>query len=558
MDAALLILDGWGCRDPADGGTPDGTAPADVASGDGGGRNAVAAADTPAFDRFRVAGATGRLRTCGRAVGLPAGQAGNSEVGHLTVGAGRVVRQAYTRIEDAVAAGDLLSRPALAGAADHVADTGGRLHLLGLASDGGVHADHTHLHALVEAAAERGLDVVTHPFTDGRDTSPTAGEDFLAELEAVADAAGTGHPATVVGRYYAMDRDEHWERTHAAYRAIVEREAPHRAPTGPAAVRAGYDRGETDEFLEPTLVDDRPAPADGDAVVCCNFRADRARQLTRMLADYDPTWTGAVGPVDPPDVHIVTMTEYDESFPFPVAFPPSYPEATLGAALADAGLAQLRVAESEKYAHVTYFLNGGREPAVAGEDRVIVPSPDVPTYDQQPEMSAATVTDRILAAVAESDPDVLVANYANPDMVGHTGDFEAAVAAVEAVDAAVARLVPALRDAGATVLLTADHGNAEEMGTAADPHTRNPVPFVALAPDGPTDEPGGADGGLGVAGTEPTAADPAAGADRPDGADPADALPGLRNVAPTLLALAGVDVPAAMTGASLLEPRDAG
>ncbi len=520
MKVGLVILDGWGLN-------PEGEA-----------RDAVAAASTPTVDRIRGAGADGTLETHGRRVGLPEGQMGNSEVGHLNIGAGRVVIQESARITDSIAAwrGDLSDRSAadlpdppldenevVAAAMGHAADDDARLHLLGLVSDGGVHAYQAHLHALVDLAAERGVDAVTHAFTDGRDTSPTGGEDYLAALGDHAAAAGTGQVATVTGRYYAMDRDENWDRTRRAYDAIVDATAPWSADSGVAAVRQSYQRNVTDEFVEPTLVDGGAPVADGDAVLFVNFRADRARQLTRMLADIDPVWDP---PTDPPAHHLATMTQYAETFDLPVAFPPNRPTDTLGAVLADAGLTQLRIAETEKYAHVTYFLNGGREVEFDGEDREIVPSPDVATYDQQPEMSAAAVTDTAIERIAGDDPDVLVLNYANPDMVGHTGDFDAAVAAVEAVDVGLDRLLDAIAAAGGHALVTADHGNADDMGPPDDPHTAhttNPVPFVSLTPEG-------TDGGRTV---------------RTGGT--------LADVAPTVLALAGVGRPAAMTGRSLLE-----
>jgi 2,3-bisphosphoglycerate-independent phosphoglycerate mutase len=504
MDAALVILDGWGL--------------------DGPGRNAVSAADTPTFDRFLATGASGTLDASGRRVGLPDGQMGNSEVGHLNIGAGRVVAQPLARIDDSIADGTFVENDALRGAVSHVTDTGGRLHIMGLASAGGVHSHQRHLHALIDLAARHDVPAVTHAFTDGRDTPPTDGADALSELAAVAADRGTGSVATVTGRYYAMDRDENWERTRRAYDAIANREADHTAASAVEAIDAAYDRGETDEFVEPTLIGGGPALEDGDAVVFANFRADRARQLVRMLADVDPEWTFRT---DPPDVHLVTMTEYDERFAFPVAFPPLDLPDTLGGTLARAGKTQLRIAESEKYAHVTYFLNGGREVEFDGEMRRIVESPGVATYDQQPEMSAVAVTDAAIDHIERDDPDVLVLNYANPDMVGHTGDFEAAVAAVEAVDAQLARLVDAVHAAGGHVLVTADHGNADDMGTPDDPHTAhtpNPVPVVYLAPG----------------------SDPSGGRRIRFGGS-------LCDVAPTLLELVGVETPAAMTGESLLE-----
>ena len=515
MDVGLVILDGWGLNpDPE--------------------RDAVAAADTPTMDRYREQGAYGTLETHGRRVGLPEGQMGNSEVGHLAIGAGRVVTRESARVTDAIRvwregggeteAGDppLDENPAIREVIEYATDSGGRVHLLGLISDGGVHAYQDHVHALVDLVSDAGLEPVVHAFTDGRDTAPESGVDFLADLERHVGDAG-GRVATVTGRYYAMDRDENWERTGRAYRAIVDREADHAAPSAVAAVEAAYDRGETDEFVEPTLVEGGAALDEDDAAVFCNFRADRARQLTRMLADIEPDWEF---PTDPPPVALVTMTEYDRTFDLPVAFPPNAPEDTLGEVLAEAGRTQLRLAETEKYAHVTYFLNGGREVEFPGEIREIVESPDVPTYDRQPAMSAPEVTDRAIAVIEREDPDAAVVNYANADMVGHTGDFEAAVAAVEAVDAQLARLVDAMQAAAAHVLVTADHGNADEMGTPEAPHTAhttNPVPLVYLAPDG-------TDGGRRV---------------REGGT--------LADVAPTMLGLMGLTRPPAMTGESLLE-----
>ena len=517
METALVVLDGWGLG----GAGEDGGEPVDP-SGRPAGRDAVAAADTPTFESVTDRGASGQLVAHSRRVGLPEGQMGNSEVGHLNIGAGRVVKQAYTQITDALAAGSLADVDAVADALDHADATGGRVHLMGLVSDGGVHSDVEHLLALIDAAADAGVPATTHAFTDGRDTAPEIADDFLADVTARADDRGTGHVATVMGRYHAMDRDENWERTRKAYDAIVDREAPHTAETAVEAARAAHARGETDEFIEPTLVDDAPALADGDAVVFFNFRADRARQLVRMLTATRPAWTFDL---DQPDIAMTTMTEYDETFGFPVAFPPEMPENTVGEVVSDAGLTQLRLAESEKYPHVTYFLNGGREGEFPGERREIVESPDVPTYDLQPEMSASAVTDKAISVIESDDPDLLVLNYANPDMVGHTGDFDAAVEAVEAVDAQLGRLLDAVADAGGHAVVTADHGIADDMGTPQDPHTAhtfNPVPFVYVSPAGD-------DGGTVV---------------RKGGS--------LCDIAPTLVALLGLDQPTEMTGESLL------
>ncbi|WP_323173103.1 2,3-bisphosphoglycerate-independent phosphoglycerate mutase [Natrialba sp. PRR66] len=523
MDAALIVLDGWGL------GTDDG-------------RDAVAAADTPNFDRFTEHGATGELEVSGRRVGLPDGQMGNSEVGHLNIGAGRVVYQEYTRIADSIADGSFRENDAINAAFESARDNGGRVHFVGLVSDGGVHSDQEHLHALIELAADREVEAVTHAITDGRDTSPTGGREYLETLESVVEEHGTGHVATVSGRYYAMDRDQNWERTKRAYDAIVEREADHEAASAVAAVEESYDRGDTDEFVEPTLVESEALPAseserrsreqggpaleDGDSVVWFNFRSDRARQLTRMLADIRPEdWSDEFS-ISPPDAEVVMMTQYDKTFDLPVAYPPNQPENVLGEVLADEGRTQLRIAESEKYAHVTYFLNGGREVEFDGEIREIVESPDVPTYDLQPEMSAPAVTDTAIDVIESDDPNVLVLNYANPDMVGHTGDYEAAIEAVETVDAQLGRLVAELEAAGSNVLITADHGNADDMGTPENPHTAhtyNDVPLVYLSPDG-------TDGGRTV---------------REGGT--------LADIAPTMLELLGIDQPPEMTGESLLE-----
>ena len=516
MEAALIVLDGWG-----------------LGSGraDGDHRDAVATAETPNFDVYAEAGAYGTLETHGRRVGLPEGQMGNSEVGHLNIGAGRVVKQDSTRITDAVEDGSLFENDALVAAYDHAAENDGRVHVLGLVSDGGVHSSQEHVHALVEMADRRGVPATTHAFTDGRDTPPKSGVDHLARLETAVDEYGTGEVSTVTGRYYAMDRDENWERTRWAYDAIVDREAPHEAGSAVEAAEMSYERGDTDEFVEPTLVEGGHPPADGDSVVFANFRSDRARQLTRMLADIRPEWGFDT---DPPNVHLVTMTEYDATFPVPVAFGPNQPEDTFGEVVSRTGRTQHRLAETEKYAHVTYFLNGGREVEFEGERREIVPSPDVPTYDLKPEMAAFEVTDTAIEVVEDEDPDALVLNYANPDMVGHTGDFEAAVAAVEAVDDCLGELVPVLRERGAHVVLTSDHGNADDLGSPENPHTAhtlNPVPFVYLAP-----------GEAGAGGAEDLSGDRSA---REGGT--------LADIAPTLLGVMGVERPSAMTGESLLE-----
>jgi len=504
MDAAIIVLDGWG-----------------IAEHDR--LNAVEAAATPNFDRLAAEGAYGELNVTGRRVGLPDGQMGNSEVGHLNIGAGRVVYQEYTRINDAIEDGSFQTNEAIQAAFDHADENDGKVHFMGLVSDGGVHSSQEHLHALIGMAAERGVDAVTHAFTDGRDTAPHGGEGYLEDLEAVVEEQGTGDVATVTGRYYAMDRDQNWERTKRAYDAIVNRECDFTAESAVDAVRESYERDTTDEFVEPTCIEGGAALEDGDGVVFFNFRSDRARQLTRMLADIRPDWEFET---TPPEIELTTLTQYDKTFDVPVAFPPEQPADVLGEVLADAGKSQLRLAESEKYAHVTYFLNGGREVEFDGEIRKIVESPDVPTYDETPAMSAPEVTDTAIDVIEREDPDAMVLNYANPDMVGHTGDYDAAVAAVEAVDEQLGFLVEALQAAGAHALITADHGNADDMGTPDDPHTAhtyNEVPFVYVSPDGT-----GAGKSVRSGGS-------------------------LCDLAPTMLDLMGVDRPDVMTGENLLE-----
>ncbi len=501
MEVALVILDGWGLGDHVH-------------------LNAAEAATTPTFDRYWDRGATGTLRTNGPTVGLPEGRMGNSEVGHLTIGAGRPLDQPALRIDRQIEAGKFCDNAALESVFEAAEERDGRVHLLGLVSDGGVHADVAHIKALIECATERGLEAVTHAFMDGRDTDPTAGLEFIEGLEAVADRIGTGSVATVSGRYYAMDRDTNWERTQQVYDAVVNREAKHQAESARAAVEQSYERGDTDEFIDPTLIEGEPALEDGDGVVFCNFRADRARQLTRMLANIEPTWPEET---DPPEIALATMTEYDRTFDLPVIVEPNEPTTTLGSVLEREGHSQLRIAESEKYPHVTYFLNGGREIEFEGEIREIVASPDVPTYDEKPEMSAVGVTDVAIEIIEDRDPDVLVLNYANPDMVGHTGDFEAAIQAVETVDAELGRLGAAIHDASGHLLVTADHGNAEDMGTPERPHTAhtfNPVPFISLGPNGEN-------GQIRNGGT-------------------------LADITPTILSLLEIDKPESMTGRSLL------
>jgi 2,3-bisphosphoglycerate-independent phosphoglycerate mutase len=512
----LVILDGWGLAPPGPG-------------------NAVSLADTPVFDGLWERHAHTQLTASGRAVGLPDGQMGNSEVGHLNLGAGRIVRQDLTRIDDAIEDGGLFRNDVLRAACDAGRESG-RLHLLGLVSGGGVHASMGHLRACIELAAAEGVpDVVLHAFSDGRDTLPDSGAGYVATAEGWLRERG-GRIASVSGRYYAMDRDRRWERTRLAYDAIVhgvpaplgshpddssgDTATPH-ADSGEAAVRAAYDRGETDEFVRPTLVGAEGRIRDGDAVLFFNFRPDRARQLTRALAEPD---FREFDRGDAPRVQLTTLTEYQEGWSYPVAFPPERPTATLASVLADHGTRQIHVAETEKYAHVTYFFNGGEEHAYAGEERCLVDSPrDVPTYDHKPEMSAPAAASALVDRWSEGGYGFGIINFANPDMVGHTGSIPAAVKAIETVDAHLGRVVDAVHASGGACIVTADHGNADNMlepdGSPNTAHSLNPVPLVVTAGDVSALR----DGGI------------------------------LADVAPTVLDLLGVDQPAEMSGQSLIE-----
>jgi 2,3-bisphosphoglycerate-independent phosphoglycerate mutase len=498
----LVILDGWGLAEPGPG-------------------NAVSLADTPVFDELWSSCPHTQLTAGGRAVGLPEGQMGNSEVGHLNLGAGAVVRQDLTRIDDAVDDGSIYENPVLREAYAAGRDAG-RLHLLGLVSDGGVHSGWKHLESLIAMAGrERVPDLVLHAFTDGRDTHPDAGVGYLETVESWLGAVG-GRVGTVTGRYYAMDRDRRWDRTQAAYDALVHgRGAVPDARDGQRAVRAAYERGETDEFVKATVVGEEGRIRDGDAVVFFNFRPDRARQLTRALGEpgFGEFDRGEV----PPRVHLATLAEYHEGWPYPVAFPPERPATTLASTLAERGVAQLHVAETEKYAHVTYFFNGGEEEPYAGEDHFLVDSPrEVPTYDHKPEMSARAAADAFVSHWRSGDYGFGIINFANPDMVGHTGSIPAAVRAIEVVDGCLGDVVAAVHAGGGAAIVTADHGNADHMleadGSPNTAHSLNPVPLVVTAVVERL-----RDGGI------------------------------LADVAPTVLDLLGQEQPTAMTGRSLLD-----
>jgi 2,3-bisphosphoglycerate-independent phosphoglycerate mutase len=535
----LVVLDGWGLAEPGPG-------------------NAVSLAATPIFDELWATYPHTTLTACGAAVGLPEGQMGNSEVGHLNLGAGAVVKQDLVRIDEAIADGSLAENQVLRDAFSGAP----RVHLIGLVSDGGVHSSLEHLRALIALGNEMapGVDLVVHAFTDGRDTLPHAGAGYLGELDRTAGM----RVGSVVGRYWAMDRDRRWERTQRAYDMLVHGRAPYRADSGERAVREAYERGETDEFVEPTLVGEEARIRVGDSVLCFNFRPDRMREIVRALAepgfavpgaqaevahtggaqggdaqggspssaealgggDKFPGWQGRADA--PPVSRLATLTEYEEGWSYPVAFAPARPQITLSRVIAQAGLRQLHVAETEKYPHVTYFFNGGEETPCEGERRELVSSPrDVPTYDHKPQMSAREAATAFVDAWSEDGSAFQfgVINFANADMVGHTGVIPAAVEAIETVDECLGRIVEAVRRGGGVCVVTADHGNADHMlepdGSPNTAHSLNPVPLIVTTP------------------TVKLRAD--------DGI--------LADVAPTVLDLLGVEQPPQMTGRSLIESR---
>lgn len=464
----LTIMDGWGHNpDPAN--------------------NAVAMARTPTFDRLWAENPHTYIRTDGPYVGLPAGQMGNSEVGHLNIGSGRIVQMDITRIDEMAQDGAFDRNPALASVWDR-SRNGGALHLMGLLSDGGVHSQASHLYALLEAAKRQHVEkVFVHAFTDGRDTPPQSGVGHVAQLQAFMERLGCGRLATVCGRYYAMDRDRRWERTERAMRALLDGQG-HRTQDPIAGLEASYAAGVTDEFVEPIVVtDDEGAPVgrigSRQAAVFFNFRADRARQLTSALND--PQLAGISRAGLPADLVFVTMTRYEKDYPYDVVLEPQFPDRILGELCSDLGWRNLRVAETEKYPHVTYFFNGGREQPYDGEERELVPSPKVATYDLQPEMSAAGVCDAVVRGIESGSFEVIVVNFANGDMVGHTGVIEAAVRACETVDGCLDRIEQALKIRGGQWIVTADHGNADLMvdpatGAPHTYHTTFPVPLILV------------------------------------------------------------------------------
>ncbi len=496
----LIIMDGFGLRAEADG-------------------NAVAAASTPRLDRLFAEYAHTELEASGLAVGLPEGQMGNSEVGHTNIGGGRVVFQDLPRISNAIADGSFFQNQAYLDAMQSCREKGTALHLMGLLSDGGVHSHLSHLFALLQLAKDQGLEkVYIHAFLDGRDVSPTSGADYVAQTVEKCRELGVGKIATVMGRYYAMDRDKRWDRVEQAYDAMVYGESAAYNPVPVAAVRNSYDRDVTDEFVEPVVCDQDGTISDNDSVIFFNFRPDRAREITRTLVD--PEFNGFTRQYFP--VHFVCNTEYDASMPnVQVAFPRVCVENGLGEYLSKMGLTQLRIAETEKYAHVTFFFNGGSETQFPSEDRVLVPSPKVATYDLQPEMSAEEVARQCVERIESGAYDVIILNFANCDMVGHTGVFNAAVKAVETVDECVGRVIDATLKMGGIAMVTADHGNAEQMkqadGSPMTAHTTNPVPFILVG----------------------------AGSELRTGGKLAD-------IAPTILDVLGLNQPEEMTGKTLI------
>lgn len=498
----LMILDGFGCRKETYG-------------------NAIKAANKPNLDRLFSSNPITQIGASGMNVGLPDGQMGNSEVGHTNIGAGRIVYQELTRITKSIQDGDFFANPELMAAMESCREKGTSLHLMGLLSDGGVHSHNSHLYALVEMAKKFGLEkVYLHCFLDGRDVPPSSGKDYVSECEKKLQEIGVGKIATVMGRYYAMDRDNRWERVQKAYDAMVLGEGVQNSDPV-AAVQVSYDADITDEFVVPTVCAQDAKISPDDSVVFFNFRPDRAREITRTLVD--PDFSGFERKNGFFNVKFVCMTQYDASMPnVSVAFKPQSLKNTFGEYISDKGLTQLRIAETEKYAHVTFFFNGGVETVYPGEDRCLINSPKVATYDLKPEMSAYEVTENALDRIASDRYDVIILNFANCDMVGHTGVFDAAKAAVEAVDECVGKIVDAIVAKGGVALITADHGNADQMyepdGSPFTAHTTNPVPFCVVNYPCKLREEGGK----------------------------------LADIAPTILKILGLEQPAEMDGQSLI------
>ncbi|WP_434457501.1 2,3-bisphosphoglycerate-independent phosphoglycerate mutase [Stutzerimonas urumqiensis] len=500
----LIILDGFGHSD-----SPE--------------SNAIFAAKTPVYDRLLASQPHGLISGSGMDVGLPDGQMGNSEVGHMNLGAGRVVYQDFTRVTKAIRDGEFFENPVICASVDKAVGNGKAVHILGLLSDGGVHSHQDHLVAMAELAAKRGAEkIYLHVFLDGRDTPPKSAQSSIELMQATFSRLGKGKVASLIGRYFAMDRDNRWDRVEQAYNLIVDGQADYHADYAVDGLIAAYERGESDEFVKATTIGEPVKVEDGDAVVFMNFRADRARELTRAFVEDD--FDGFARQRRPQLAGFVMLTQYAATIPAPCAFGPSELHNVLGEYLAKNGKTQLRIAETEKYAHVTFFFSGGREEPFDGEERILIPSPKVATYDLQPEMSAPEVTDRIVEAIEQQRFDAIMVNYANGDMVGHTGVFDAAVKAVECLDSCLGRITEALAKVGGEALITADHGNVEQMsdestGQAHTAHTCEPVPFIYFGQRQARIREGGV----------------------------------LADVAPTMLTLMGLPVPPEMTGKTIVE-----
>lgn len=501
---ALIILDGWGHGEKSE-------------------FNAIANANTPTWDSLLKTYPNALIKTSGNAVGLPEGQMGNSEVGHMNLGAGRIVYQNFTRINKDVADGEFFNNEVLCNAIDKAKASGGAVHLAGLLSPGGVHSHEDQIFAACEMAVKRGITkLYVHGILDGRDMPPRSAEPSIKGLQAKLDELGTGSIATLIGRYYAMDRDNRWERVEPAYVAMTEAKAEFQAESGIAALEAAYARGENDEFVGATVIGEGGKVEDGDSIIFMNFRPDRAREITRAFVD--PEFSGFERKVTPKLADYVMLTEYASDIPASCAYPPAKLVNGIGEYVSDLGLTQLRIAETEKYAHVTFFFSGGREDLYPGEERILVPSPDVATYDLQPEMNAPELTDKLVAAIKSGKHDLIVCNYANGDMVGHTGVYSAAVKAAECIDECLKRITDAILEVNGECLITADHGNAEQMmnpetGGPLTSHTTGPVDLVYVHAnnDGRTIHPGS-----------------------------------LCDVAPTLLNILNLEQPAEMSGVSLI------
>lgn len=501
----LIILDGWGYSE-----NPN--------------FNAIAQATTPVWDKLWAHSPHILLDASGLAVGLPDGQMGNSEVGHLNLGAGRVVYQDYTRISLAIKDGSFYKNPNLINAIHGASQRNAAVHIFGLLSDGGVHSHEEHLMAMFELAAMQGAKkIYFHAFLDGRDTPPQSAAVWIEKTEKCFEKLGKGRFATLCGRYYAMDRDKRWDRIEKAYKAIVDADAEFTAPNAMIALQNSYNRGENDEFVKPTIIEPAVQMEDGDAIIFMNFRADRARQLTRAFIESD--FKDFQRNRFPKLSNFVCLTEYHKDFNTPLAFPPQTLRNVLGEVISTQGLQQLRIAETEKYAHVTFFFNGGKETVYEGEDRILIPSPKVATYDLQPEMSAPDVTDKLVSAIESKKYDIIICNFANTDMVGHTGVLQAAITAVETIDKCLGKIIAAVNKQAGEILITADHGNAEklfdpETNQPHTAHTTNSVPFIYV-------------GQRQISFSKPQGI--------------------LADVAPTILTLMGIPIPQDMTGTPLIK-----